>query len=80
MFNITGHLCLIVILDFPLLNSLHFVACYRPLQRVTVILKRLELYLNHCVHALQMLRSTVTVSAFELWKLGDFLCFKFINK
>ena len=62
-------------------------ACYRAMQRVTVILKRLELYLNHdCVNFFQMLRSTVIVSAFELWKLGNFLplftavhrpCFKF---
>ena len=64
------------------------VACYRAMQRVTIILKRLELYLNHN-SAFQILRFTVLVSEIELWKLGDILllfttahrlCFKINHK
>ena len=59
------------------------VACYRAMQRVTVILKRLELYLNRSVF-LQMLRSTDivrlncggSVSFLPLFAAVHRLCFK----
>ena len=60
------------------------VACYRSMQRFTVQLKRLDLYLNYdCIFANASLHC---YSAFELWKLSDLfplftavhrLCFKF---
>ena len=63
------------------------VACYRAMQRVTVILKKLELYLNNdCVFA--NANANAIASAFVLWKLSDFLplftavyrlCFKMRN-
>ena len=47
------------------------VACYRAMERVTVTLKMLELYLNNdCVFPNASLH---LYSAFELWKLSDFL-------
>ena len=47
------------------------VACYRAMQRCIVILKSLEFYLNHdCVFDNASLHC---YSAFELWKLSDFL-------